>query len=424
MIYLYSFFLYLISPVLPMYLKYRGRKNPDYLLNWHERFGINLINKSSKPIIWLHSVSVGETRAMMELVKLLTKEYINYQLLITTMTPTGRKTAQNLFPNAIVHYIPYDLAFCVKKFYKNFKPELGVIMETEIWPNLIYYASKNNIPLYLANARLSNRSFNGYNRFRKFLLPVLNRLNGILCQEDNTYNNFKKLGYTGELIITGNTKFDLSLPDNYEKSLKELRVIFDDRKVICFASTRDGEEEIILNNIDFNLDVLYLIIPRHPERFSILEKLLKQKNISYIRRSDNNRVNYNTKVIIGDSMGEMLAYYTISYIVIMGGSLKGYGGQNPLEAFYMNKPVIFGNSMFNFQKISDDSLSDKCAIQIEKVDELSAVINRLVDNLTIYTEYNNNCDKFIKKYQGASQKIFDVIQECLNVSYETKVSGK
>ena len=207
--YLYSALLYLISPLVPLYLKKRARKNPDYALFWHERFGFRLKNKSTKPILWIHAVSVGETRAMARLIQLLEDRYPNHQILITQMTPTGRATAKSLYPNAQLHYIPYDLPHAVINFYHTFKPKLGLIMETEIWPNLIYYANKYNIPLFLINARLSNRSFNSYYKVKFLICPILNKLTGILAQDKTTAENFTKLGFNKELKIIGNTKFDI-----------------------------------------------------------------------------------------------------------------------------------------------------------------------------------------------------------------------
>lgn len=413
----YSLITYLLAPLLPLYLLKRGKKNPAYLHNWNERFGVNLKNSYIKPIIWLHSVSVGETRAMQKLVELISRKLPDYQILITTMTPTGRQTAQVLYPQAIIHYIPYDIGFCVRKFYNNFKPKFGIIMETEIWPNLIHFAERYKLPLYLVNARLSNRSYNGYNRFKKLLLPILNQFTGILCQDDNSKNNFFKLGYGGNLKTIGNTKFDLVYDSANDIKIKELGQLFDDRKIITFASTRDGEEEILLNNIDLDQDVIYLFIPRHPERFIELENLLIRNKITYCKRSENKRIDSATKVMLGDSMGEMLAYYALSYFVIIGGSFKEFGGQNPIEAIYMNKPVIFGSSMFNFADVAKNSINTGCAIQINSLSELKILINNLIEDNDKYNNLKAYCSKFIDEYCGASEKIFNIIFE--NVSCET-----
>lgn len=408
---LYSFLTYFIAPLLPLYLKKRGKKNPDYLNNWHERFGLSLKNPTSKPIIWFHSVSVGETRAMQELVELVHRAYPSYQILITNMTPTGRATAQMLYPYAIVHYVPYDLSYSVKKFYKNFNPVLGIIMETEIWPNLIHFAHQYSVPLYLVNARLSNKSFNGYNRFKWALLPILNQIKGILCQDTSTAANFTKLEYAGQIAVVGNTKFDLVIPDKIKQLSIEFKNKFGNRKIITFASTREGEEKLFLDNIDLDLDVIYLFIPRHPERFIILEQLLKEKNIIYQKRSENREIDINTKVIIGDSMGEMLAYYYVSYLTIVGGSFTDCGGQNPIESIFMHVPVIFGFSMFNFAEVAKNCLNEGCGIQIMNIDALKDKIKHLIEDHDSYLTIKSGCDMFIEKYQGASNRIFNIIKE-------------
>lgn len=409
---IYSFSLYFIAPLLPLYLKKRGKKNTDYLKNWHERFGFNLVNLTTKPIIWLHSVSVGETRAMQKLVELIGVNFPNYQILITTMTPTGRATAINLYPEALIHYIPYDLSFCVKRFYNNFKPYLGIILETEIWPNLIHFAAKYQIPLYLVNARLSDNSYQGYKRFNYILRPILNKFKAILCQDNKTAANFKKLNYSGKLEVVGNTKFDLLIPANIKNKILEFNKLFNNTKrIVMFASTRDGEEEIILDNIILNPDILYLFVPRHPERFAVLERLLTDKNIIYQKRSENKPINNTTKVVIGDSLGEMLAYYAISTLAVIGGSFKGYGGQNPIEAIFMRLPVIFGSSMYNFEEVAQNSVNYGCAINIGSVNELENTISRVMNDANEYDKLRANCDRFIDNYQGASQKIFDIIAE-------------
>lgn len=410
---IYSGILYLLAPFIPLYLKKRGKKNPQYLENWHERFGWNLVNPTTKPIIWLHSVSVGETRAMSKLVELFHENLPEYQILITTMTPTGRETAKNLYPYAHIHYVPYDLSFSVQRFYKTFKPKLGIILETEIWPNLIHFAARNEIPLYLVNARLSNRSYIGYSRFKMVLVSILNKLTGILCQDSNTLNNFAKLNYSGELELVGNTKFDLSINNDIKQIITQFKTMFTGHKVITFASTRDGEEELILNNLNFSENVLYLIIPRHPERFIVLEELLIERKLNYQKRSDNNLIKNDTQVVIGDSMGEMLAYYAISYLAVIGGSFKDFGGQNPLEAIFMQVPVIFGNSMYNFAEVSHNCLADGCAQQVKNIIELSVVIHDLISNDESYNLLKLNCNNFINKYQGASQRIFDIVKQSL-----------
>ena len=409
--YIYSALLYLIAPFIPLYLNKRAKKNPDYGLHWNERYGFNLKNKVKKPIIWLHAVSVGETRAMAKLVEILSSQYPEYQILITQMTPTGRATAKSLYPNAQLHYVPYDLPHAVNKFYKTFKPKLGLIMETEIWPNLIYYAKKQHIPLFLINARLSDRSFKSYHKVKWMIEPVLNNLTGILCQDKNSANNFKQLGFSGQLEIIGNTKFDIIIDQKNFKLAKFLKS--SSTKIVAFASTRDGEEKLILDSLPDNFDYVVLIIPRHPERIKEVEKLIQNKKLKYQKRSDNIPLRADTKIMLGDSMGEMFAYFAMSDLAVIGGSFVDLGGQNLIEPLYLHKPVIFGPSMYNFLQISQDALADKCAVQVKSPAECFKLIEQLFTNSNKYDDLAANCAKFISHYQGASQAVVNNINKYL-----------
>ncbi|MDQ5922161.1 MAG: 3-deoxy-D-manno-octulosonic-acid transferase [Pseudomonadota bacterium] len=407
--YLYSILLYIISPFILFYLKKRGQMNPDYKLNWGERFGIKLINKSKKPLIWLHAVSVGETRAMAKLVLLLESEYPEYQMLITHMTPTGRTTAGTLYPKALLHYLPYDMPHAIINFYKTFKPKLGLIIETEIWPNLIHYAPKYNIPIYLINARLSDKSFKWYKKIKWVLKPILNDFTGILCQDQNSAKNFKSLGFKKEIPIFGNTKFDIIVNENIFLISKFLKQNIQNKKVVVFASTRDGEEKLIIEALPKKFDYLIIIIPRHPERFSEVENLLKQ--LKYQKRSDNKPIYNDTQILLGDSMGEMMAYYSMADIAVIGGSFSNCGGQNLIEPLYLHKPVIFGKSMFNFAKIAEDSLNHECAIQVDNINSSFNAIDDLFTNENKYKQLSANCSNFISIYQGASQSILNVVKQ-------------
>lgn len=408
--YLYSLIWYLLTPFILIYLKYRGRKNPKYNLHWHERFGIHLKNSITKPIIWIHTVSVGETRAISKLVAILTNEYPAYQLLITNMTPTGRDTAQTLFPQAVVHYIPYDQPHAVLNFYRTFKPKLGLIMETEIWPNLIFYAKKLHIPLYLTNARLSKGSYRGYRKVSRLINPIINQFTGILCQDQNTATNFANLGYLGHIAVVGNTKFDTLADPKLLELAQHLKQQIPNKRVVAFASTRDGEEELILNNLPQEFDYLILIIPRHPERFEVVEELMKHKNLNYQKRSDNKPIEPDTQIFLGDSLGEMFGYYAMSDLAVMGGSFNPFGSQNLIEPLSLAKPVIFGPSTYNFATVTSNALQDKCAIQVKDMHECFVQIAHLLSTPTEYSQLAHNSQTFIQRYQGASRAIVDIIR--------------
>jgi len=405
-------------PLLPLYLKKRGRKNCEYNYNWHERFGVNLKNIIDKPIIWIHAVSVGEIRAAARLIGLIEEKYPQYQILVTQMTPTGRATAKSLYPNVILHYIPYDLPHAVINFYKTFKPKIGLIMETEIWPNLIHYADKYQTPLFLINARLSIKSFRGYNRIRFLLKPILNKFSAILSQDQTTRDNFVKLGFTGQGVVVGNTKFDLNVDNEHFILAKELKQTVGNRKVVIFASTRDGEEKLIIKHIK-SQNYLIIIVPRHLERFKLVEQLLLEHKIKYIRRSENKPLSADTQVFLGDSMGEMFMYYAMSDLAVMGGSLNNFGGQNLIEPIFLDKPVIIGPSTYNFAKIAQDAVHDRCAIQVEDIAECFVTIEKLIDSGKLESEGSNEeykqmvlaCKTFSKQFQGASQRTLDFISK-------------
>ena len=199
------------------------------------------------------------------------------------------------------------------------------------------------------------------------------------------------------------------LNDDFDTKLEKFKTLFGSRKVVTLASSRDGEEEIILNNLELKKEIIYLIIPRHPERFATLEELLIQRKITYQKRSANQLINSNTQVVIGDSMGEMLAYYAISYIVLVGGSFKDFGGQNLIEAIYMQVPVIFGPSTFNFKLIAQNALKEGCAIQIQELNNLNAILDKYINTSDDYNLLKRNCQNFINQYQGASQKIYNLM---------------
>ena len=411
--YLYSAIFYIMIPFILLYLKKRGIKNQNYNLFWRERLGFNLVNRVSKPIIWIHAVSVGETRALAKLIMLIEVNYPQYQLLITHMTPTGMATAKSLYPNAISHYLPYDLPHAMANFYKTFQPSLGLIMETEIWPNLIYYANRYMIPLYLINARLSDRSFSAYCKIKWMIKPVLNNLSGILSQDHNSANNFTQLGFSGYLEVVGNIKFDIAIDENSSTTATFLKQNIINKKIVVFASTRDGEEKLILDALPKNMDYLVLIIPRHPERFMEVQKLIIDKNLNWQKRSSAQPIKLDTQIMLGDSMGEMFAYYALSDIAVIGGSFKDFGGQNLLEPISLNKPVIFGPDMTNFANIAKNAKAYKCAVEANNISECFQIINQLFKNKEEYNNLSHNCTNFINHYQGASLAIMDVIKKHL-----------
>ncbi len=410
----YSILIYLITPLLPIYLYKRSLKNKKYLNFWKERFGFySSQHQTTKPIIWLHAVSVGEVNAIRKLVELLQNKYPAYQILITVMTPTGRDAAHKLYLDATIKYVPYDFGCAVKKFYTTYKPKIGLIVETEIWPNLLFHANNLTIPLVLINARLSEKSFYNYQKARFFIRPILNYFNLIVCQDNQTLNHFKKLGYTRNIITTGSIKFDTYYNDKQINKLSFLTTNIKHKNIVAFFSTRDGEESEIVKAMPPGEQYLLFIIPRHPERFTAVEDILKHHSVKYQKRTQNMPIKHDTRVLIGDTLGEMMQYLHLCDIAVTGGSFGGYGGQNIIEPIILQKPVIFGKSMFNFKTISECALLYNCALEVDSFTGCFEIINELLGDNIKYTHMKHGCEKFIKDNTGASNQIIKAIAKYL-----------
>ncbi len=411
---LYSLVGYLLLPVMILRLIIKGIKSPLYSKRISERLGI--IDTIPVPIIWLHCVSVGEFRASITLIDKLIKKYPEHKILITTTTPTGSKALTDHYQNQVLHlYFPFDLGFIVNKYIKKINPEICILLETEIWPNLIHILNKNNIPTLLINARLSAKSLAKYQKLAPDLAKqTLNKLTLIATQNQNSAERFIELGANKSKVKnTGNIKFDQN-PKTDKVASKEIKKIVGKRRVVAFASTHRGEEEEIINSyLKYgNIDALLVVIPRHPERFNEVYKLSKNKDINIIKRSSNKTAE-DAQILLGDSMGEMMSYFDIADIVFMGGSLNNTGGHNMLEPAALAKPIIFGPNVFNFAEISADLLNKKASIQVQNADELFKEIVKLLDNDRKVKTLGENANQYFKSKQGAVKNIIDIIDKNL-----------
>ena len=377
----YKFLLYLLLPFTALKLLWRARKQAEYLQHWRERYGFYCI-PINKPVIWLHCVSVGETRAATPLVKALLKKYPNYQILLTHTTPTGRATSEQLFGDNVQRvYLPYDVPFAVHGFLKHFKPVIGVLMETELWFNLIAACKQHNIPLLLVNARLSERSARGYAKLGKLARQGLQDLAEIAAQTQADAERFEQLG-AKQVSVAGNLKFEVIPPVDAVMQGQQLRTLFgNNRPIFLAASTREGEEAIILNAVVEIPNLLTVIVPRHPQRFSEVEALLQARGIQYQKRSSLQQVvNNQTQVILGNTMGELFTYYASADICLVGGSLLPYGGQNLIEAMRMGKPVLIGEHTYNFKEVSVLALAQEAALLVKDAAEIRQTIENLLEN--------------------------------------------
>ncbi|WP_434779575.1 lipid IV(A) 3-deoxy-D-manno-octulosonic acid transferase [Neisseria sp. Ec49-e6-T10] len=403
-------FLWLFAPFfIRFYLKKRAKKAPDYLLNWAERFGQPLAHPVSRPI-WIHAVSVGETRAAQPLIKALQQEFPDVPFLITQMTPTGRKTAQQLYPTAQIRYLPYDKKDYIDVFLQEHKPWFGVLMETELWPNLVHQSIKQNIPLFLANARLSEKSFQGYKKVHTLIEPIVSQLKLICAQSEADANRFSKLG-AKSVEVCGNSKYDMAIPESMYKLSEVFTQYIGERPVVVCASTREGEEALLLDAWHKNeTDALLVMIPRHPERFNEVYQLAQSKGFTVQKRSENSPVLHSTNIWVGDSMGELFAYYLCATVAFVGGSLVDVGGQNIIEPMQCAKPTLFGFSTYNFSQVCADALVNKAAIQVYTANEWLEQTQKLLNQLEYCQQLGQQALLFTEQFQGATKRMAQLIK--------------
>jgi 3-deoxy-D-manno-octulosonic-acid transferase len=411
--FIYTWLLYLTLPFVPLKLLWRGLKQPEYRQHWGERFGFYKAS-NNKPIIWLHCVSVGETRAAEPLVNLLQEKYPNHQILITNTTPTGRATSEQLFKDRVIRaYLPYDTPFAVRRFLIHFQPKIGLLMETELWFNLIAACDRRAIPMMLLNARLSEKSAKGYAKLGSLVRRGLQKLTLVAAQTADDENRLKLLG-AHNTVVTGNLKFDVTAPaSSHALGLAMRQLLGEQRTIFLAASTREGEEEMILEATK-GLDVLTVIVPRHPQRFDEVESLLKTSNIKYaLRTAITTPIVRDIQVVLGNTMGELFTYYGACDFTFVGGSLKKYGGQNLIEAASMGKPILIGKYTYNFKEATVGAVKSGAATQVKDVENLKEKIKYLIDHPTKRAQMGLAALDFSKAQTGATFRVLQLISQYL-----------
>jgi 3-deoxy-D-manno-octulosonic-acid transferase len=417
---LYRLFLTLVVPLALLRLWWRGRKQPDYRQHVGERFGfINL--PDNLPILWLHAVSVGETRAAEPLVDALLAQYPNHRILITHMTPTGRATSTSLYqdPRISIAYVPYDLTGAVDRFLKRVRPKLALLMETEIWPNLILRSRSHHVPVLLINARLSERSARRYGRFSS-IRPVLAALNATGAQTPADAGRLAALG-AHPVVVTGNLKFDVRInPEMQALGQTWRHSLAIHRPIWLAASTREGEEAIILAAHRLICErlpdqhPLLVLVPRHPQRFQDVAAEVRREGLSLALRSER-PPSATTQVWLGDSMGEMVAYYTMADVAVIGGSLLPFGGQNLIEAAACGTPLVMGPHTYNFQAAAELAESSGAAHRLHDVNPThlaDAVITPLTDE-AYQAQARSAAGHFVGSATGATARTSTLIRQVL-----------
>jgi 3-deoxy-D-manno-octulosonic-acid transferase len=406
----YSALVHALVPLGLARLAWRARREPGYRAHLAERFGRYGGVRDSQPVVWLHAVSVGETRAAEPLVRALLERYPQHRVLLTHTTPTGRRAGEALFGERVLQaYLPYDYPAAVARFLDRFAPELGVLLETEIWPNLVHACRARAIPLHLVNARLSERSFRGYTRVRALSREVFGALTAIAAQTEDDARRLRALG-AREVHVTGNLKFDVAAaPALVELGLR-WRADLGERRVLLAASTRDGEEALLLDALPhLPLDVLLLVVPRHPQRFDEVAALLEARTLAYGRRSAGLAVAADLRVLLGDSMGEMPAYYAACDAAFVGGSLLPFGGQNLIEGCAAGKPVLVGPHTYNFTEAARGAIEAGAAVRVETAEGLMRTAARLLQDPGALQRMGDRGIEFARAHQGATERVMRII---------------
>jgi len=432
---LYSLAWLLATPLAMAYLLWRSIRQPPYRAHWAERFGWHSRRAGSQPLIWLHAVSVGETRAAQPLVKALAAKYPQAHVLITCMTPTGRETASELFAKPLGErfhqaYLPYDQAGAQRRFLKAWRPQVGLLMETELWPNLMVAATEADVPVALVSARLSQKSLDRGLRQRALIVPAAKQLSCVLAQSEGDAARIAQLGRPVD-GVTGNLKFD-NAPDAALLDRGRGWRARIGRQVVLAASTRDGEEALILDawqrlaispsrshtvTADAAMPLL-VIVPRHPQRFDAVVREAEATGLRVARRTalDDPQFDASTiDVLIGDSMGEMDAWYALADVTLMGGSWLPFGSQNLIEPCAVACPVLLGPSTFNFADAANGAIAAGAALQVLTVDAAIESALALLRNEPGRSAMAKAGAAFASEHRGATQRTMAALEPMFSV---------
>lgn len=416
---LYTILFYTIQPLVWLRLLLRSRKARAYRKRWCERYGF-CRGKVQPAGILLHSVSVGETLAAIPLVRELRQRYPELPITVTTMTPTGSERVVSAFGQDVHHvYLPYDLPCAMNRFFNTVQPMLVIVMETELWPNMITILHKRQIPLVVANARLSERSARGYKKLGGFIGETLQQITLIAAQTQQDGEHFLMLGVNRkQLAITGSLKFDISVsPALASRALALRRQWAAHRPVWIATSTHDQEESILLQAHSQLLarfpDLLLILVPRHPERFITVRELVRKEGFSFILRSSGEVPSASIQVVVGDTMGELMLLYGLADLAFVGGSLVDRGGHNPLEAAAHAMPVLMGPHTFNFRDICGKLSEAEGLITVVDVDTLTENISNLLQDEDYRLWYGRQAVKVLHQNQGALTRLLQLLQPYL-----------
>jgi 3-deoxy-D-manno-octulosonic-acid transferase len=413
----------LALPLVLARLWWRGRKEPGYRLQWTERLGLYGQIGPTPHTLWVHAVSVGETRAAEPLVDALLDAYPASRIVLTHMTPTGRATGKALFARhgarVVQAYLPYDIPALMRRFLVHFRPRICILMETEVWPNLVAACASAPapVPVALVNARLSERSLRRGRSFGALITDAARALSLVAAQTEADAERVRQLG-APQVEVTGSIKFDVVVPQAAVATGLALRARMGTRPVLLCASTRDGEEAMLLDACAALLAAsdqpLLVIVPRHPQRFDDVAAMVAARGLSLQRRSqlaEGERID--AEVLLGDSMGEMFAYYAACDLAFIGGSLLPLGGQNLIEACALGKPVLVGPHTFNFAQSTAEAIAGGAAVCVDDAAQLVARARELLDDEAQRGAMGGKALAFSQQHRGATVRTVGLLRHMI-----------
>ncbi len=419
----YSLLVWIVMPLAAVYLLWRSRRQPDYRRHWGERFGWADYGAMARrlrapsprsPLIWVHAVSVGETRAAQPLIDALAARYTDARFMLTHMTPTGRAAGAALaarWPGRIAQcYLPYDLPFAVRRFLRAWQPRIGLGMETETWPNLLAAARTAGVPMVLVNARLSSKSLRAALRTPNLMRDAATSFSAVLAQTEADAERIRQVG-AKHVEVIGNLKFDFTPDEALLERGRRWRSTLGGRVLLLFASTREGEEALLLAALQRagvldRGDLLVLIVPRHPQRFDEVARAMA--DCSTVVRRSTSRWDYGVlpprALLLGDSMGEMAMYYAMADVACIGGSLLPLGGQNLIEACAVGTPVVVGPHTFNFDQATVDAVGAGAALRVADADAAVAAMVTIATDAARRARMSEAALQFAARHSGATQR--------------------
>ncbi len=412
--FIYSQLIRLALPFILLRLWWHGRRAPELRANWRQRLGF--VPRAAGTVVWVHAVSVGETIAAAPMVRRLLARNPGLTILMTAMTDTGLAQARKMFGDQVRYaYAPYDTPGAIRRFLDRAKPRILVIMETEIWPNMIRQCRARKVPVFLINARLSERSARGYERVRGLASPIMRSISWVAAQADKDAERFRRIGVADDKVeVTGSVKFDVDIPDAVRRSAADLKVRFAGRPVWIAGSTHGNEDVQLLSAhqtlLAHHPDALLILVPRHPERFDPVAERVRSAGLSLARRSAGDDP-AGAQVYLGDTMGELMMLYGASQVAFVGGSLIERGGHNPLEPAAWGIPVFSGPHIFNFETIYQRLLNDAGVRLVHDADELAQHLVSLFSDPEQRVATGQRALAVVNKNRGALDKVVDGIMD-------------